>query len=84
MSGWPVRLSPHAAKALAGLPEYAVEIVRDVLDIASRDPWSFPAFDGRDPEGEDVRSATIGQLAAVYFVNRSAGRLYVIDVVWLG
>ncbi|MEU9414530.1 hypothetical protein [Streptomyces sp. NPDC051000] len=84
MSGWPVRLSPQAAKALAVLPEYAVEIVRDVLDIAARDPWSFPAFDNRDPEGEDVRSATIGQLAAVYFVNRSAGRLYVIDVVWLG
>ncbi|MEV7617150.1 hypothetical protein [Streptomyces sp. NPDC089799] len=84
MSTWPARLSPQAAKALATLPEHAAEMVRDVLDIASRGPWSFPAFDRRDPEGEDVRSASVGQLTAVYFINRPLGRLYVIDIVWLG
>ncbi|WP_371640786.1 hypothetical protein [Streptomyces virginiae] len=66
MSAWPARLSPEAAKTLAGLPGHAAEILRDVLDIASRDPWSFPAFNVRDPEGEDVRSAAVGQLTAIY------------------
>jgi hypothetical protein len=55
-----------------------------VLDIAGRDPWSFPPFDVRDPEGEDVRSASVGQVTAVYWINRPAGRLYVVDIVWLG
>ena len=59
-------------------------MLRDVMDIASRDPWAFKAFDRRDPEGEDVRSAAVGHLTVVYFVNRSAARLYVIDIVWLG
>jgi hypothetical protein len=31
-----------------------------------------------------VRSASVGQLTAVYWTNRTAGRLYVIDIVWLG
>ncbi|MEU7556480.1 hypothetical protein AB0B01_29860 [Streptomyces sp. NPDC044571] len=84
MSAWPARLSPQAAKVLTALPGHAVEMVRDVLDLASRDPWSFPPFDSRDPEGEDIRSASVGQLTAVYFINRSSGRLYVIDIVWLG
>ncbi|MFI2471640.1 hypothetical protein ACH475_35600 [Streptomyces globisporus] len=55
-----------------------------MLDIASRYPWSFRPFDARDPEGEDVRSASVGQLTAVYRINRPAGRLYVVDLVWLG
>ncbi|MBB4710166.1 hypothetical protein [Streptomyces luteogriseus] len=55
-----------------------------MLDIAGRDPWSFPPFDARDPEGEDVRSASVGQITAVSWINRPAGRLYVIDIVWLG
>ncbi|WCD84441.1 hypothetical protein KPP03845_100764 [Streptomyces xanthophaeus] len=59
-------------------------MLRDVLDIAAHDPWSFPAFDSRDPEGEDVRSASVGQLSTVYWINRPAGRLYVIGIVWLG
>ncbi|MFE2129149.1 hypothetical protein [Streptomyces amritsarensis] len=84
MNAWPARLSPQAAKVLNGLPDHAAETVRDVLDIASRDPWSFPAFNVRDPEGEDVRSASVGQLTAVYWINRPAGRLYVIDIVWIG
>ncbi|MFF7199131.1 hypothetical protein ACIOC1_33980 [Streptomyces sp. NPDC088197] len=40
--------------------------------------------DAGDIEGEDVRAAAVGQLTAVYWVNRAAGRLYVVSVVWLG
>ncbi|MEU3297928.1 hypothetical protein ABZ722_37175 [Streptomyces longwoodensis] len=81
---WPARLSPQAAGTVKELPEHAREMLRDVLDIAGRDPWSFPPFNPRDPEGEDVRSASVGQLTAVYWINRPAGRLYVVDIVWLG
>lgn len=70
---WPARLSPGALAALQVLPEHAQEMVRDVLDIA-----------GRDPEGEDVRSASVGQLTAVYWINCPAGHLYVLGIVWLG
>ncbi|MGA5207891.1 hypothetical protein [Streptomyces variegatus] len=80
---WPARLSPKALSVLEELPKHAQEMARDVLDIAGRDPWSFPPFDARDPEGEDVRSASVGQLTAVYWINRPAGRLYIVDVVWL-
>ncbi|MFE7077204.1 hypothetical protein ACFU96_44675 [Streptomyces sp. NPDC057620] len=59
-------------------------MLRDVMDIAGRDPWSFPPFDSRDPEGEDVRAAAVGHLTGVYWINRSAGRLYIIDIIWLG
>ncbi|MFI9585902.1 hypothetical protein ACIHCQ_29590 [Streptomyces sp. NPDC052236] len=83
-AAWQARLSPQALTALSSLPEHAREMLRDVLDIASRDPWSFPAFNSRDPEGEDVRAASVGQLTTVYWINRPAGRLYVIDIVWLG
>ncbi|MEU3787533.1 MULTISPECIES: hypothetical protein [Streptomyces] len=81
---WPARLSPQAAGTAKELPDHAREMLRDVLDIAGRDPWSFPPFNSRDPEGEDVRSAAVGQLTAVYWINRPAGRLYVVDIVWLG
>ncbi|MFB7598391.1 hypothetical protein [Streptomyces sp. NPDC056160] len=81
---WPARLSPGALAVLEELPEHGREMVRDVLAIAGRDPWAFPPFDSRDPEGEDVRSASVGQLTAVYWINRPAGRLYVLDLVWLG
>lgn len=81
---WPARLSHKALAVLEDLPEHAREMVRDVLDIAGRDPWSFPPFDTRDIEGEDVRSASVGQVTAVYWINRPAGRLYVVDIIWLG
>ncbi|MFI6495518.1 hypothetical protein [Streptomyces sp. NPDC050564] len=81
---WPARLSPKALAVLDHLPEHARAMLRDVMDIAGRDPWSFPPFDSRDPEGEDVRAAAVGHLTAVYWINRPAGRLYVIDIVWLG
>lgn len=62
---WPARLSPKALAVLDALPDHAREMLRDVLDIAGRDPWSFPPFNSRDSEGEDVRSASVGQLTAV-------------------
>ncbi|MFF3518196.1 hypothetical protein [Streptomyces sp. NPDC002573] len=78
------RLSPKARDFLTALSDHAQRIVGDVLDIADRDPWSFPPFDSRDPEGENVRSASVGQLSIVYWINRQAGRLYGVDIVWLG
>ncbi|MET8631040.1 hypothetical protein ABZW30_46430 [Kitasatospora sp. NPDC004669] len=81
---WPARLSPQAAKTFAELPPHARQMVADLLDIASRTPWGWPQWDATDVEGEDIRSASIGQLSLVYLVNRPAGRLHVIDIVWLG
>jgi hypothetical protein len=83
-TGWPARLSPKAAKVLAGLPAHAQENVRDLLDIASRTPWGWPVWDATDPDGEDLRTAAVGPLTVVYWVNRAAQRLHVIDIVWLG
>lgn len=81
-AAWAAHLSPKALQVIDELPDHAPEMLRDVLDIASRDPWSFPPFASRDPEGEDVRAASVGQLTAMYWTNRPAG--YVIDIVWLG
>ncbi|MFC9330789.1 hypothetical protein [Kitasatospora sp. NPDC057015] len=81
---WPARLSPQAGKILTQLPPHAQQMVADLLDIASRTPWGWPQWDATDPEGEDVRCASIGQLSLIYLVNSAAGRLYVIDIVWLG
>jgi hypothetical protein len=63
---WPARFSPQAAGTAKELPGHAREMLRDMMDIAGRDPWSFPAFNSRDPEGEDVRSASVGGLTGVY------------------
>ncbi|MFE4398692.1 MULTISPECIES: hypothetical protein [Streptomycetaceae] len=81
---WPARLSPKAAKVLADLPDHAQQTARDVLDIASRTPWGWPQWDTTDPDGEDLRTAAIGPLTCVYWINRAAGRLHVIDIAWLG
>ncbi|MEU4359634.1 hypothetical protein [Streptomyces virginiae] len=81
---WAVRLSPRAAKTLTGLPAPAQEMVRDVLDIAVRSPWGWPQWNTGDPEGEDVRAASVGQLAVVYTVNRLTRRMSVLDIIWLG
>ncbi|WP_354645334.1 hypothetical protein [Kitasatospora camelliae] len=81
---WPARLSPKAVKTFAELPAHAQQLVRDLLDIAARTPWGWPQWDATDPEGDDVRCASIGQLSLIYLVNSVAGRLYVIDLVWLG
>ncbi|MEV5680735.1 hypothetical protein AB0L80_42085 [Streptomyces sp. NPDC052069] len=86
MSGevWAVRLSPQAAKTLTGLPEHARETVRDVMDIAVRSPWDWPQWNTGDPEGEDVRAASVGQMSVVYVINRLVGHLSVLDIVWIG
>ncbi|GGM24253.1 hypothetical protein GCM10010129_80860 [Streptomyces fumigatiscleroticus] len=81
---WAVRLSPQAAKTLAALPEHAKETVRDVLDIAVRFPWGWPQWNTGDPEGEDVRAASVGQLSVVYVINRLTRHLSVLDIIWIG
>ncbi|MFJ6485965.1 MULTISPECIES: hypothetical protein [unclassified Streptomyces] len=81
---WAVRLSPQAAKTLAELPEPARETVRDVLDIAVRAPWGWPQWNAGDPEGENVRAASVGRLSVVYMANRLTRRLSVLGIVWLG
>ncbi|MFJ9523657.1 hypothetical protein ACIRPK_36190 [Kitasatospora sp. NPDC101801] len=81
---WPAHMSSSAAKILSALPPHAQEMVRDVLDIASRTPWGWPQWDATDPDGDDVRTAAVGQLTVVYLVNRATERLLVVDIVWLG
>jgi hypothetical protein len=81
---WAVRLSPQAAKTLSELPAHAKEMVRDVLDIAVRSPWGWSQWNAGDPEGEDVRAASVGQLSVVYVINRLTRRLSVLDVIWIG
>ncbi|MFD7472251.1 hypothetical protein ACFV8Z_08690 [Streptomyces sp. NPDC059837] len=81
---WAVRLSAQAAKTLTELPEHAKEMVRDVLDIAVRSPWGWPQWNVGDPEGEDVRAASVGQLSVVYVINRITRHLSVLDVIWIG
>ncbi|MFD4370252.1 hypothetical protein [Streptomyces sp. NPDC058486] len=86
MSGTPsyaVRLSAQAAKVLAALPEDAEQTAWDVLDAAAAAPWGFPQWDPGDPEGEDVRIASVGRLSVVYFANRALHHLSVLDIVWL-
>lgn len=81
---WAVRLSPQAAKTLTELPAHAKETVRDVLDIAVRSPWGWPQWNTGDPEGEDVRAASVGQLSVVYVINRLTRHLSILDVIWIG
>ncbi|GGN64218.1 hypothetical protein GCM10012285_66100 [Streptomyces kronopolitis] len=81
---WVVRLSPQAAKVLVDLTAPAKEMVRDVLDLAVRSPWGWPQWNAGDPEGEDVRAASVGQLSVVYVINELTRRLSVLDIIWLG
>ncbi|MEV7817382.1 hypothetical protein AB0P05_43100 [Streptomyces flaveolus] len=79
-----VRFSAPAAKVLATLPEHVEDMVWDVLDGAAADPWGFRQWNTEDPEGEDVRHASVGQLSLTYWVNRSLCRLSVLTITWLG
>ncbi|MFJ3762487.1 hypothetical protein [Streptomyces sp. NPDC090080] len=79
-----VRFSAPAAKVLDALPEHAEDTVWDVLDAAAADPWGFRQFNADDPEGEDVRYASVGQLSLTYWVNRPRRRLSVLTITWLG
>ncbi|MGW0909475.1 hypothetical protein [Streptomyces sp. NPDC002853] len=81
---WSIRLSPEAAKTATELPEPAKEMIRDVLDLAKRTPWGWPQWNTGDPEGEDVRAASIGLLSVVYVINRPTRSLSVLGIVWLG
>jgi hypothetical protein len=36
-----------------------------------------------DPEGEDVRIASVGQLSVIFFANRAPRHLSVLDIAWL-
>lgn len=81
---WAVRLSPQAAKTLSELPGHAKQTVRDVVDIAVRSPWGWPQWNPGDPEGEDVRAASVGQLSVVYVINRLTRHLSVLDIIWIG
>lgn len=81
---WPAYLAQPVSEHFAGLPPHVQEMTRDVLDIASRDPWSWPLYDPTDPEGEDVRRADVGALTVVYWVNRAFRRLNVLNITWLG
>ncbi|MDX2692213.1 hypothetical protein [Streptomyces ipomoeae] len=81
---WPARLSPNASKTLAALEAQVQEMVRDVLDIASRQPWGWSQWDPTDVEGEDLRTASVGPLTVVYWINRPREHLYVLDIVWAG
>ncbi|MFD5493404.1 hypothetical protein ACFWH4_10860 [Streptomyces sp. NPDC127091] len=81
---WPAQLAPSVSTYLADLDPAVQEMVRDLLDIASRSPWSWPQWDRTSPEGEDLRRASVGPLTVVYWINRSLGHLRVIDIVWAG
>ncbi|MFB6811183.1 MULTISPECIES: hypothetical protein [unclassified Streptomyces] len=86
MTGQPyaVRFSAPAAKVLDVLPEHVEDTVWELLDAASADPWGFRQFNADDPEGEDVRHASVGQLSVTYWVNRPHRRLSVLTITWLG
>lgn len=81
---WAVRLSAQAAKTLTELPDHAKESVRDVLDLAVRSPWGWPQWNTGDPDGEDVRAASVGQMSVVYVINRLTRHLSVLDIIWIG
>ncbi|MGA5454412.1 hypothetical protein ACPCVO_48395 [Streptomyces umbrinus] len=69
---------------LAALPEHAEQMAWDVLDAAASAPWGYPQWDPSDPEGEDIRIASIGQLSVIYFPNRTLRHLSVLDIIWIG
>ncbi|MFJ8871198.1 hypothetical protein ACIRD6_36275 [Streptomyces sp. NPDC102473] len=79
-----VRFSAPAAKALDTLPERAEDTVWDVLDAAVADPWGFRQWQADDPEGNDIRHASVGQLSLTYWINRPLHRLSVLTITWLG
>ncbi|MFE4257965.1 hypothetical protein [Streptomyces sp. NPDC056883] len=86
MTGQPyaIRFSGPAAKVLDSLPEDAENAVWDVLDAAVADPWGFRQWNPDDPEGRDVRLASVGRLSLTYWINRPLHRLSVLNILWLG
>ncbi|MEU2506480.1 hypothetical protein ABZ621_17475 [Streptomyces sp. NPDC007863] len=86
MTGGPyaVRLTSVAAKVLDTLPGRVEDTVWDVLDAAAADPWGFRQWNADDPEGDDIRYASVGRTSLTYWVNRPLRHLTVLSVVWLG
>ncbi|MFE6225549.1 hypothetical protein [Streptomyces sp. NPDC057854] len=79
-----VRLSTTAAKVLDTLPPRVEDTVWDVLDAAAANPWGFRRWNADDPDGQDVRYASVGRLSLTYWVNRPLHHLTVLSIVWLG
>ncbi|WP_256256164.1 hypothetical protein [Streptomyces sp. MUSC 14] len=79
-----VRFSAQAAKVLYTLPEHVEDAAWDVLDAAAADPWGLGQWNADDPEGENVRHASVGRLSLTYWVNRPLRRLSVLTNVRLG
>ena len=77
---WPAHLTKAASTYLAALSSTDQELVRDALAIASRSPYGWPPFQPTDPDGVDVRVARVGVLDIVYWINRAASRLVVLDI----
>ncbi|MEY9961354.1 hypothetical protein [Streptacidiphilus sp. MAP5-52] len=81
---WPARLSSQASSYFADLPTAVQEMVRDLLDLASHSPTAFPQWDKTDPDGADLRRASVGSLTVVYLINRQLQHLHVLDIIWAG
>lgn len=79
-----VRFSAPAAKVLITLADHVEDTVWDVIDAAAGDPWGFRQWNTDDPEGEDIRHASVGQLSVTYWINRPLRRLSVLTITWLG
>ncbi|WP_256356079.1 hypothetical protein [Streptomyces sp. PKU-EA00015] len=45
-----------------------------------RRPVGLRQWDAGDPEGEDVRIASVGQLSVIFFANRALVHLSVLDI----
>ncbi|MER5974404.1 hypothetical protein ABT112_32650 [Streptomyces sp. NPDC002055] len=78
-----VCFSAPAAKVLDTLPEHAETRCGTSWTPPPADPWGFRQWNADDPEGEDVRHASVGQLSLTYWVNRPLRRLSVLTITWL-
>jgi hypothetical protein len=85
-NAWPGVLSPKASTAVNQLPARIAEVVFDLLQLAARAPWSYAPWDADDEEGgTNMRVATLGDIAVVYWINDvNRPHLYVMSVQWLG
>ncbi|WP_344581824.1 lasso peptide biosynthesis B2 protein [Streptomyces lunalinharesii] len=75
---------PVGEYTAGGWHQHTALTIWDVLDAAAGSPWGFSQWDTDDPEGEDVRIGSVGQLSVIYFANRALRHLSVLDIVWLG
>ncbi|MEU7149166.1 hypothetical protein AB0B15_14190 [Streptomyces sp. NPDC045456] len=84
---WPHLLAHKVQTCIDSLApevrEHVRETVRDILDIAGRNPWGWPQWDDTDPEGEDIRCASVGKVVLVYSINRARRHLYGFKLTYL-